>query len=269
VPARPMGTRRSCGTLVAMAVSTPCTGPPKSGSRRPAFASASGQRDWPVVARPCGRRRPCRLPRLCGRAADSVRSDGHRGPCSFRPGRHRGQGHSRGGLPRRLRRLDHEAKGIPPRASPETRAARSALGPHDTGNRWSSVGMSGHGRHTGAAGHETFAPRTSASRAARRRVQVPPPTPLPTSQASPGRASASRAGQRPGWHLLRLADVGHGPVRFTEEVATRMPTPQEARFLRLTDRCGWRRPPAQMNGAGRSPPRWPAGAPGPSPLLPP
>jgi len=166
-----------------MAVSTPCTGPPKSGSRRPAFASASGQRDWPVVARPCGRRRPCRLPRLCGRAADSVRSDGHRGPCSFRPGRHRGQGHSRGGLPRRLRRLDHEATGIPPRASPETRAARSALGPHDTGNRWSSVGMSGHGRHTGAAGHETFAPRTSASRAARRRVQVPPPTPLPTSQS--------------------------------------------------------------------------------------
>jgi len=29
--------------------------------------------------------------------------------------------------------------------------------------------------------------------------------------------------------------VGHGPVRFTEEVATRMPTPEEARFLRLTD----------------------------------
>jgi GntR family transcriptional regulator len=29
--------------------------------------------------------------------------------------------------------------------------------------------------------------------------------------------------------------VGHGPVRFTEEVATRMPTPKKARFLRLTD----------------------------------
>jgi hypothetical protein len=170
-----MGTRRSCGTLVAMAVSTPCTGPPKSGSRRPAFASASGQRDWPVVARPCGRRRPCHLPRLCGRAADSVRSDGHRGPCSFDPAGTAVKGTAGADCPRRLRRLDHEATGIPPRASPETRAARSALGPHDTGNRWSSVGMSGHGRHTGAAGHETFAPRTSASRAARRRVQVPPP----------------------------------------------------------------------------------------------
>jgi GntR family transcriptional regulator len=40
---------------------------------------------------------------------------------------------------------------------------------------------------------------------------------------------------RPGGIYSRLADVGHGPVRFAEEVATRMPTPEEARFLRLTD----------------------------------
>jgi GntR family transcriptional regulator len=39
----------------------------------------------------------------------------------------------------------------------------------------------------------------------------------------------------PGGIYSRLADVGHAPVRFTEEVATRMPTPEEARFLRLTD----------------------------------
>lgn len=39
----------------------------------------------------------------------------------------------------------------------------------------------------------------------------------------------------PGGIYSRLADVGHGPVRFAEEVATRMPTPEEARFLRLTD----------------------------------
>jgi GntR family transcriptional regulator len=39
----------------------------------------------------------------------------------------------------------------------------------------------------------------------------------------------------PGGIYSRLADVGHGPVHFTEEVATRMPTPEEARFLRLTD----------------------------------
>jgi UTRA domain len=32
----------------------------------------------------------------------------------------------------------------------------------------------------------------------------------------------------PGGIYSRLADVGHGPVRFTEEVATRMPTPEEA-----------------------------------------
>jgi UTRA domain len=39
----------------------------------------------------------------------------------------------------------------------------------------------------------------------------------------------------PGGIYSRLADLGHGPVRFTEEVATRMPTPEEAGFLRLTD----------------------------------
>ena len=39
----------------------------------------------------------------------------------------------------------------------------------------------------------------------------------------------------PGGICSRLADVGHGPVGFTEEVATRMPTPEEARLLRLTD----------------------------------
>jgi GntR family transcriptional regulator len=39
----------------------------------------------------------------------------------------------------------------------------------------------------------------------------------------------------PGGIYSRLAEVGHRPARFTEEVATRMPTPEEARFLRLTD----------------------------------
>jgi GntR family transcriptional regulator len=38
----------------------------------------------------------------------------------------------------------------------------------------------------------------------------------------------------PGGIYSRLAEVGHRPARFTEEVATRMPTPEEARFLRLT-----------------------------------
>jgi GntR family transcriptional regulator len=31
----------------------------------------------------------------------------------------------------------------------------------------------------------------------------------------------------PSGSYSRLADVGHGPVRFTEEVATRMPTPKK------------------------------------------
>lgn len=39
----------------------------------------------------------------------------------------------------------------------------------------------------------------------------------------------------PGGIYSRLAEVGHRPARFTEEVATRMPTPEEARFLRLTE----------------------------------
>jgi GntR family transcriptional regulator len=38
----------------------------------------------------------------------------------------------------------------------------------------------------------------------------------------------------PGGIYSRLADSGHGPVRFTEDVSTRMPTPEEADFLRLT-----------------------------------
>jgi GntR family transcriptional regulator len=38
----------------------------------------------------------------------------------------------------------------------------------------------------------------------------------------------------PGGIYSRLTDIGHGPVRFTEDVSTRMPTPEEAEFLRLT-----------------------------------
>ena len=38
----------------------------------------------------------------------------------------------------------------------------------------------------------------------------------------------------PGGIYSRLADIGHAPVRFTEDVSTRMPTPEEAEFLRLT-----------------------------------
>jgi GntR family transcriptional regulator len=38
----------------------------------------------------------------------------------------------------------------------------------------------------------------------------------------------------PGGIYSRLADMGHGPVRFTEDVSIRMPTPEEAEFLRLT-----------------------------------
>jgi len=38
----------------------------------------------------------------------------------------------------------------------------------------------------------------------------------------------------PGGVFARLADLGHAPVRFTEEVYARMPTPQESDELRLT-----------------------------------
>jgi GntR family transcriptional regulator len=37
----------------------------------------------------------------------------------------------------------------------------------------------------------------------------------------------------PGGLYSRLADVGHGPQRFIEEVSTRMATADEARFLGL------------------------------------
>jgi UTRA domain len=38
----------------------------------------------------------------------------------------------------------------------------------------------------------------------------------------------------PGGLYSRLADIGHAPVRFTGDVSTRMPAPEEAEFLRLT-----------------------------------
>lgn len=38
----------------------------------------------------------------------------------------------------------------------------------------------------------------------------------------------------PGGIYSRLADIGHGPVRFTEEVSTRLATPEESSFLSLT-----------------------------------
>jgi GntR family transcriptional regulator len=37
----------------------------------------------------------------------------------------------------------------------------------------------------------------------------------------------------PGGIYSRLAEIGHGPVRFTEDVSTRIPTPEESDFLRL------------------------------------
>ena len=37
----------------------------------------------------------------------------------------------------------------------------------------------------------------------------------------------------PGGIYSRLAEVGHRPVRFTEEVSARMPSPEESSFLRL------------------------------------
>jgi len=55
------------------------------------------------------------------------------------------------------------------------------------------------------------------------------------SPTRPRAGEQTRAGVACPVSLARLAEVGHRPARFTEEVATRMPTPEEARFLRLTD----------------------------------
>src|SRR4029450_2384838 len=54
------------------------------------------------------------------------------------------------------------------------RGARSVVGPQDIGNRWFSVGMSGHDRYEETTGHHIFPARTSGSSAARRRVRIPP-----------------------------------------------------------------------------------------------
>src|SRR4029450_11358808 len=55
------------------------------------------------------------------------------------------------------------------------RVARSVVGPQDIGNRWFSVGMSGHDRYEETTGHHIFPARTWGNGAARRRVPIPPP----------------------------------------------------------------------------------------------
>lgn len=45
------------------------------------------------------------------------------------------------------------------RPSLTTHLAWSALGPYGTGDRWSSTGTNGHGRHTETAGHREFRPQ--------------------------------------------------------------------------------------------------------------
>jgi hypothetical protein len=71
---------------------------------------------------------------------------------------------------------------------------RSALGPHRIGNLRIRAGRSGHDGYEEIAGRSLFLPMTSVARPAWRRVRIPPgpaagQRPLPTRQASPGRAS--------------------------------------------------------------------------------
>jgi hypothetical protein len=52
----------------------------------------------------------------------------------------------------------------------------SVLGPHGTGNHWSLVGMSGHGRQVRIAGHRPYTATTSDGEAALDRVRTPQPS---------------------------------------------------------------------------------------------
>ena len=76
--------------------------------------------------------------------------------------------------------------------------------------------------------------QASSANAACTPTTSPCSSPPPTSPGRWPRSTDGRARHRPGGIYSRLADVGHGPVRFTEDVSARMPTPDEAEFLRIT-----------------------------------
>jgi hypothetical protein len=76
--------------------------------------------------------------------------------------------------------------------------AWSALGPHGIGNRWSSPGTNGHGRHTGTAGHRHSHPESQG--AERRDGGFKSPTPRATDRVQP----ASKLGQLVGVPELRV-----------------------------------------------------------------
>jgi uncharacterized protein (TIGR02391 family) len=74
-----------------------------------------------------------------------------------------------------LARWDQRGRG--PKSGLTNRTARSVVGPHSIGNRWFSVGTSGHDRHARIAGPTAFRARTSDGEAGWGRVRIPPSTP--------------------------------------------------------------------------------------------
>jgi hypothetical protein len=90
------------------------------------------------------------------------------------------------------------------RTHPDPARARSALGPHGIGNRWSSAGTNGHDGQAEIAGHRTPTPSTSGRRAqdggfeshlpaAAPRLRLPRPFgACPRERGRPGRASPAR-----------------------------------------------------------------------------
>jgi hypothetical protein len=200
-----MGTRRSSGTFVAMAVSTPCTDPPSvggaGGRSHPPVASATGQ-SWPGLAGgavPAGSLGPAGAPRTRpGRTVTAVLA----APPRPAPRSRAQPGRTAAPPPAAWPRGQwNRTTGLTP---PETRAARSALGPHGTGNRWSSTDTNGHGWRTRIAGHRVFVPAASGIEAARRRVRAPPPAPWPwgtwgAQRVGDRRAAADSHGQQAAW----------------------------------------------------------------------
>jgi len=85
-------------------------------------------------------------------------------------------------------------------------ASRNAVvlvraGSHGIGDRWSSPGTSGHGRHARIPGHSTYTPRTKEAGASRRWVRTPRGThqgPSYASSTGARRSSARCCGRSPG-----------------------------------------------------------------------
>jgi hypothetical protein len=124
--------------------------------------------------------------------------------------------HPSSSLPTRRRATAQRSTAVPPPAAwprgrwhlttgltqHEISTARSALGPHGTGNRWSSAGTNGHGRHPRTAGHQARTPPSLGERSGAT-AGSSPLTQLPQACGPANEAGSHRGSASPITHSMQ------------------------------------------------------------------